>query len=119
MLTGAVCFRQGKNAAYHLSALVDFALSMKESLEEVNKHSFNNFKLRIGKARHTLIAFSRKVMPRPFLGISCGAVVGGVIGAKKPVYDIWGNTVNEASRMDSTGELDKIQVGALFQFGFA
>jgi len=44
------------------------------------------------------------------IGISSGAVVGGVIGAKKPVYDIWGNTVNEASRMDSTGTLDKIQV---------
>ena len=37
-------------------------------------------------------------------------MVGGVIGAKKPVYDIWGNTVNEASRMDSTGVLDRIQV---------
>lgn len=49
--TFCVCFSkiQGKSAAYHLSALVDFALSMKESLEEVNTHSFNNFKLRIGK----------------------------------------------------------------------
>lgn len=36
--------------------------------------------------------------------------MGGVIGAKKPVFDIWGNTVNEASRMDSTGQLDQIQV---------
>jgi len=36
--------------------------------------------------------------------------VGGVIGARKPVYDIWGNTVNEASRMDSTGTMGKIQV---------
>lgn len=43
-------------------------------------------------------------------GISHGPLVGGVIGAKKPVYDIWGNTVNEASRMDSTGTFDKIQV---------
>lgn len=33
-----------------------------------------------------------------------------MIGARKPVYDIWGNTVNEASRMDSTGALDHIQV---------
>lgn len=45
-----------------------------------------------------------------FVGISNGPLVGGVIGAKKPVYDIWGNTVNEASRMDSTGVLDRIQV---------
>lgn len=43
-------------------------------------------------------------------GISCGALVGGVIGARKPVYDIWGNTVNEASRMDSTGIMGRIQV---------
>lgn len=74
----------------HLTALVDFAFSMKEALEDVNKHSFNNFKLRVG--------------------ISHGPLVGGVIGARKPVYDIWGNTVNEASRMDSTGSLDHIQV---------
>jgi adenylate cyclase 8 len=37
-------------------------------------------------------------------------LVGGVIGARKPVYDIWGDTVNEASRMDSTGQMGKIQV---------
>ncbi|XP_064480130.1 adenylate cyclase type 8-like isoform X2 [Ornithodoros turicata] len=74
----------------HITALVDFAFSMKEALEDVNKHSFNSFKLRVG--------------------ISHGPLVGGVIGAKKPVYDIWGNTVNEASRMDSTGTMDHIQV---------
>lgn len=44
------------------------------------------------------------------LGISVGPVVAGVIGARKPQYDIWGNTVNVASRMDSTGELGAIQV---------
>lgn len=43
-------------------------------------------------------------------GISSGALVGGVIGARKPVYDVWGNTVNEASRMDSTGTMGRIQV---------
>lgn len=37
-------------------------------------------------------------------------MVGGVIGARKPVYDVWGNTVNEASRMESTGIMDRIQV---------
>lgn len=39
-----------------------------------------------------------------------GSVVAGVIGAKKPQYDIWGKTVNLASRMDSTGVSGKIQV---------
>lgn len=38
-------------------------------------------------------------------------MIAGVIGAHKPQYDIWGNSVNVASRMDSTGVLDKIQVG--------
>ena len=37
-------------------------------------------------------------------------MVAGVIGAKKPQYDIWGNAVNVASRMDSTGVVGKIQV---------
>uniref|UniRef100_A0A146MB14 adenylate cyclase n=6 Tax=Lygus hesperus TaxID=30085 RepID=A0A146MB14_LYGHE len=74
----------------HVCALVDFALAMKQCLDVINKHSFNNFHLRVG--------------------ISSGPLVGGVIGARKPVYDIWGNTVNEASRMDSTGKMGRIQV---------
>lgn len=74
----------------HLCALIDFAFCMKQKLEDVNKHSFNNFGLRIG--------------------VSCGPLVCGVIGARKPVFDIWGNTVNEASRMDSTGLIGQIQV---------
>ena len=45
-----------------------------------------------------------------FLGISIGPVVAGVIGANKPQYDIWGNSVNVASRMDSTCTIGKIQV---------
>lgn len=48
--------------------------------------------------------------PLPYIGINLGPVIAGVIGAHKPQYDIWGNSVNVASRMDSTGVLDKIQV---------
>ena len=44
-----------------------------------------------------------------------GKVVAGVIGADKPQYDIWGNTVNVASRMDSTGVVGKIQVYIFFK----
>lgn len=43
-------------------------------------------------------------------GINIGPVVAGVIGARKPQYDIWGNAVNVASRMDSTGLVDHVQV---------
>lgn len=37
-------------------------------------------------------------------------MIAGVIGAQKPQYDIWGNTVNVASRMDSCGVEGRIQV---------
>lgn len=47
-------------------------------------------------------------------GLNVGPVVAGVIGVKKPHYDIWGNTVNVASRMDSTGVPNKIQVSLLY-----
>lgn len=120
---------QGKDAAYLLSTLVEFSFCMRDSLKEVNEHSFNSFKLRMGEqmVRTNLMqisAYGPPLIPHFFpdhvvcltfvhaigTGISHGSVVGGVIGAKKPVYDIWGNTVNEASRMDSTGILDQLQV---------
>ncbi|XP_055297190.1 adenylate cyclase type 6 isoform X2 [Sitodiplosis mosellana] len=74
----------------HVTAMADYAMQLFNKIEEVNEHSFNNFRMRIG--------------------INVGPVVAGVIGARKPQYDIWGNSVNVASRMDSTGVLDHIQV---------
>ncbi len=44
------------------------------------------------------------------IGINSGPVIGGVIGRKKFVYDIWGDAVNIASRMESQGEAGRIQV---------
>uniref|UniRef100_A0A8D3DMX9 Adenylate cyclase type 2 n=1 Tax=Scophthalmus maximus TaxID=52904 RepID=A0A8D3DMX9_SCOMX len=81
----------------HIGTMVEFAFALVGKLDVINKHSFNDFRLRIG--------------------INHGPVIAGVIGAQKPQYDIWGNSVNVASRMETTGVLGKIQVRYLMLTG--
>ncbi|XP_015124088.1 adenylyl cyclase X E isoform X2 [Diachasma alloeum] len=76
-----------------VKVMAQFAVRMLGILDRLNAETFPNckpYKLRIG--------------------ISHGEVTAGVVGAQKPLYDIWGDAVNMASRMDTTGVPGKIQV---------
>ncbi|KAL3314277.1 Adenylate cyclase type 9 [Cichlidogyrus casuarinus] len=75
----------------HLMTLLDFAIELIKVLDEFNRQMFS-FK------------FDLKV------GFNVGEVTAGVIGTTKLLYDIWGDTVNVASRMYSTGMKQRIQV---------
>ncbi|XP_042291625.1 adenylate cyclase type 2b isoform X2 [Thunnus maccoyii] len=87
---GPECAQEHDRQNMHIGTMVEFAFALVGKLDVINKHSFNDFRLRIG--------------------INHGPVIAGVIGAQKPQYDIWGNSVNVASRMETTGVLGKIQV---------
>lgn len=75
--------------ADHAEAIANMALDMQQAITQLNQQTGQAFKLRIG--------------------INSGAVVAGVIGQKKFIYDLWGDTVNIASRMESHGVPDQIQ----------
>lgn len=82
----------------HLEAIADMALAMQAAMPK-----FHTPKL-------TELQGEQNLQIR--IGISTGSVVAGVIGSKKFSYDLWGDTVNVASRMEAQGEPGKIQITA-------
>ena len=76
----------------HGEAIALLALEMQAALTQFNLKIGESFQLRIG--------------------IHSGSVVAGIIGISKFSYDLWGDTVNVASRMESNGSSGKIQVTA-------
>lgn len=83
--------QQGEHEYTHLFQLIDFAMAMHKVINDFNRD---------------LLGF--KLILR--IGFNYGDVTAGVIGATKLYYDIWGDAVNIASRMDSTGVAGRIQV---------
>ncbi len=80
------------NVTDHAEKIAELALDMRRVFGEFRRDNHVDLKIRIG--------------------IHSGAIISGVIGNKKFAYDLWGDTVNIASRMESEGLVDKIQISA-------
>lgn len=76
--------------ADHTQRVVEMALDMMQSTRELSEEMGELISLRIG--------------------VHSGPVVAGVIGTKKPFYDVWGDTVNLAARLETSGKAGFIQV---------
>lgn len=76
--------------ADHAIRLADFALAMRDKLREFSKIHGIELQMRIG--------------------MTYGSVIAGVIGHKRFIYDVWGDVVNTASRMETTGIAGEIQI---------
>jgi class 3 adenylate cyclase len=76
----------------HAEAIAEMALAMQKAIAQFNAETDKTLSLRIG--------------------INTGEVVAGIIGTKKFTYDLWGDAVNIARRMESQGIPDTIQVSA-------
>ena len=74
----------------HADAIAELAINLRKEIERFNHQYDTSLRLRIG--------------------ISTGPVVAGVIGRKKFAYDVWGETVNLACRLEATGQAGKIQI---------
>ena len=74
----------------HADAVALMALDMQQAMDKFVRPDDTTFQLRVG--------------------LNTGPVIAGVIGVRKFAYDLWGDTVNIASRMETTGLPDRIQV---------
>jgi class 3 adenylate cyclase len=74
----------------HAHAVIDAAIEFCTALEDMRERTGGALRMRIG--------------------VHSGPIVAGVIGLRKFTYDLWGDTVNVASRMESTGEPGRIHV---------
>jgi PAS domain S-box-containing protein len=86
MVAGGIPMENG----YHIEAIAEMALDMQQAIQELRQELDRDFAIRVG--------------------IHVGPVVAGVIGTSKFIYDLWGDTVNVASRMESSGDADRIQI---------
>ncbi|CAJ0597816.1 unnamed protein product [Cylicocyclus nassatus] len=86
----------------------------KRNMEHPKEHLYQMVEFALA-IQHVLSVFNEDLLNFDFvckLGLNIGPVTAGVIGTTKLYYDIWGDTVNIASRMYSTGVLNRIQVSA-------
>lgn len=86
-----VCAGLPQPAFDHAQRCFRMAVGMLEALTEENQHLPEKLRLRR-------------------IGITSGPVVAGIIGQNKFIYDLWGDTVNTASRMESSGVAGEIHI---------